>query len=133
MKRDAIKERRDAILAAAGESMAGAHRRRARNARITGIAAMLAIAVLATILVARTTQRPAATERLAIDFRSVDAATRSVDFAIVRETGVPLLDTLTDAEAEQALVESGYCVKIFRVRDQPMLVDCATGAQAVIR
>ena len=77
--------------------------------------------------------QPAAPRALAIDFQTVTTAPASIDFTVVRETTVPLLDTLTDREAEQALEDAGYCVRILRVEDRPMLVDCATGAPSVIR
>ena len=130
---ESIESRRSAILALAAGEMDRARSRRVRRARIAAAAAIVALgAAIATVL-PRNAQQPAATRTLAIDFQSVTTAPESVDFAIVRETTVPLLDTLTDREAEDALVESGYCVRILRVRNQPMLVDCSTGAPAAIR
>jgi hypothetical protein len=40
---------------------------------------------------------------------------------------------ISDEEAERALAETGYCVKVVRTRDDVRLVDCSTGQQAVIR
>jgi len=130
---ESIESRRSAILALAAGEMDRARSRRVRRARIATAAAIVALGAAVATVLPRNAQQPAATRALAIDFQSVTTAPESVDFAIVRETTVPLLDTLTDREAEQALAEAGYCVKIFRVRDQPMLVDCSTGAPAAIR
>lgn len=132
MSRESTVTRREAILSAAGLAMNAARRRRTRTARIATGAAILAFASIAAVLSRQPAQPSERVRPIAIDFQSIRATTESIDFAIVRETGVPVLDTLTDAEAEQALVESGYCVKIFRVQDRPMLVDCSTGARAVI-
>jgi hypothetical protein len=52
---------------------------------------------------------------------------------VVDATSTPLLDTLTDDEAEEALAESGYCVRILRVDNRPLLVDCTTGRTAIVR
>ena len=70
---------------------------------------------------------------LAIDFASVAARPTTIDFAVVDSSPVPVLDTLTDLEAEQALAESGYCVRILRVENRPLLVDCGTGGVAILR
>jgi hypothetical protein len=56
-----------------------------------------------------------------------------VDFAKIRETTVPQLDTLTDDEAEEGLDDTGYCVRLLRMREGTRLVDCSTGSPAVIR
>ncbi|MFZ4749484.1 MAG: hypothetical protein ACOYMM_03135 [Phycisphaerales bacterium] len=130
---DSIESRRTAILARAAGEMDRARSRRVRRARIATAAVILALGAAVAAVLPRATPQAAEQRTLAIDFQTVTTTTRSLDFTIVRETTVPLLDTLTDAEAEQALVEAGYCVKIFRVQDRPMLVDCATGMRAVIR
>jgi len=130
---ESIESRRSAILARAADEMDRARSRRVRRARIATAAAVIALGAAVAAVLPRNVQQPAATRSLAIDFQSVTTAPESVDFAIVHETTVPLLDTLTDREAEQALTEAGYCVKILRVRNQPMLVDCTTGAPAAIR
>jgi hypothetical protein len=133
MSRESTVTRRAAILSTAGAAMDNAHRRRTRNARIASAAAILAFAFTTAILFSRT-PRPADQLRpLAIDFQSIHATTASVDFAIVRETTVPLLDTLTDAEAEVALEEAGYCVRLLRMGTTTKLVDCSSGMPAIIR
>jgi len=131
--RESIESRRSAILALAGAEMDCARSRRVRRARIATAAAIVALGAAVAVMLPREAPQPAATSVLAIDFESVTTTPQSVDFAIVRETTVPLLDTLTDDEAEAALEDAGYCVKILRVRDEPMLVDCTTGAHAAIR
>jgi len=131
--RESIESRRSAILALAGAEMDCARSRRVRRARIATAAAIVALGAAVAAVLPRATHQPAESRVLAIDFQSVATAPESVDFAIVRETTVPLLDTLTDDEAEAALEDAGYCVKILRVRDEPMLVDCTTGAHAAIR
>lgn len=130
---ESIESRRSAILALAAGEMDRARSRRVRRARIATAAAIVALGAAVATVLPRNAHQPAASSALAIDFQSVATAPESVDFAIVRETTVPLLDTLTDREAEQALAEAGYCVRILHVRNQPMLVDCTTGAPAAIR
>ena len=56
-----------------------------------------------------------------------------VDFATIRETTVPQLDTLTDDEAEAVLDDAGYHVRLLRMRKRTRLVDCSTGSPTVIR
>lgn len=129
---ESVESRRRSILALAGDQMDRARTRRVRRARIATAAALVAVAAAVSALLPRTATQPTDQRTLAIDFRSVSTITASVDFAVVRDTGVPLLDTLTDDEAEDALADAGYCVKIFRVRDQPMLVDCSTGSPAIL-
>jgi len=131
--RESVESRRSAILALAGGEMDRARSRRVRRARIATAVAVVALGAAVAAVLPRAAPQPAAPRALAIDFKTVTTAPASIDFAVVRGTTVPLLDTLTDREAEQALEEAGYCVRIFRVEDRPMLVDCATGAQSVIR
>lgn len=142
---DSIQSRRSAILAAAEGKMRHARRLRVRHARLATVALLASLGWL----VARVPQRDAAHNSKpqavagshAIDFASVGAADPvsgvasdfAIDFAIVTRTSSSLLATLTDDEAEAALAEEGYCVKILRVADRPLLVDCSTGQQAVIR
>ena len=131
--RESIDSRRTAILALAAGEMDRARSRRVRRARIATAAAVLALGAAVAAVLPRAAPLTAAPRALAIDFQTVATAPGSIDFAVVRETAVPLLDTLTDREAEQALEEAGYCVRILRVEDRPMLVDCSTGAPSVIR
>jgi hypothetical protein len=70
---------------------------------------------------------------LAIDFAIVREVRPMVDFATIRETTVPQLDTLTDDEAEAVLDDAGYCVRLLRMRGGTRLVDCSTGSPTVIR
>ena len=70
---------------------------------------------------------------LAIDFAIVREVRPMVDFATIRETTVPQLDTLTDDEAEAVLDDAGYCVRLLRMRKRTRLVDCSTGSPTVIR
>ena len=133
MSRESTITRREAILSTAGTAMDNAHRRRTRNARIASAAAVLALAFTTAILFSRTSLREDRLRPLAIDFRSIHATTDSLDFAIVRETTVPLLDTLTDDEAEVALEEAGFCVRLLRMDAKTQLVDCSSGMPAVIR
>ncbi len=129
---ESIESRRSAILALAASEMDRARSRRVRRARIATAAAIVALGTSVAVVFPRVVPQPPPPRLLAIDFQSVSTTAESVDFAIVQETTVPLLDTLTDHEAEEALAEAGYCVRILRVRDQPMLVDCTTGAHAMI-
>jgi hypothetical protein len=39
---------------------------------------------------------------------------------------------MTDAEVEEALGETGSCVKVVRLSEGIRLVDCSTGAEATI-
>jgi len=136
---DTVHARRDAILTAANEEMRRARAQRVRSAQITSITAVLLLgAITAAILPHTPTQKESpmeGTRVLAIDFQSVDTQAPTIDFAIVQSidnqtTRTLTLEIVTDEEAEQSLLESGYCVKIFRVRNQPVLVDCSTGAPA---
>ena len=70
---------------------------------------------------------------MAIDFAIVRELRPMVDFATIRETTVPQLDTLTDDEAEAVLDDAGYCVRLLRMRKRTRLVDCSTGSPTVIR
>ena len=130
---DSIGSRRTVILARAAGEMDRARSRRVRRARIATAAVILALGAAVAAVLPRATPQAAERRTLAIDFATVGPIPGRIDFATVEATDAPVLDTLTDAEAEQALVEAGYCVKIFRVQDRPLLVDCATGMRAVIR
>ena len=148
MSSESVASRRSAILTAAAGEMARARTRRIRRARTATALALIALGATVAILRQRSVPTPAdrpsiadrhaidfqvtGTTAVAIDYASVGSAPSILDFAIVHSTDAPVLDTLTDAEAEQALADAGYCVKIFRVQDNPMLVDCSTGARAVI-
>ena len=148
MSPDSVASRRSAILTAAAGEMARSRRRRVRRARIATAIAVVALGTTAAIVLQRAATTPTIPHGLAkehsidfevagataavIDFAVVGSTASTIDFAIVDSTSAPVLDTLTDAEAEQALADAGYCVKIFRVQDNPMLVDCTTGARAVI-
>lgn len=143
---DPVRARRDAILAAASEQMRRAHAQRVRSARITSIAAVLSLGAIAVTLIPQEPSRRERAHEYVIDFKSVgaqtptidfaidmastSASTRVIDFALADSSTTISLEILTDAEAEQSLLESGYCVKIFRVRNQPVLVECSTGAPA---
>ncbi len=134
---DSVHSRRAAILAAAGGELHRARARRVRNARIASAAAILAFGAIVLSMLSRNGSTNADPRSLAsnhaIDYAAVGPGPIVVDFAVVSSSVVPMLDTLSDAEAEQALAESGRCVKIFRVENRPMLVDCATGRLATIR
>lgn len=130
---ESIESRRSAILALAAGEMDRARSRRVRRARIATAAAIVALGAVVAVVLPRVVPQPAATRALAIDFQSVATTPQSVDFAIVRETGVPLLDTLTDREAEAALEEAGHCVRLLRMGAKTQLVDCSSGMPAVIR
>jgi hypothetical protein len=131
--RDTVQSRRGAILAAAASEMHRAGRRRLRNTRVATAAIVAAIGVVAALLLPRGATTVHEQRTLAIDFATVAARPTTIDFAIVDSSTVPVLDTLTDREAEEALAESGYCVKILRVEERPLLVDCTTGSVAVLR
>ena len=130
---DSVASRRSAILAAATGAMDRARAGRVRRARIATATVVLALVAAVAAVLPRATPQAAEQRTLAIDFATFGPIPGRIDFATVEATDAPVLDTLTDAEAEQALVEAGYCVKIFRVQDRPLLVDCATGMRAVIR
>lgn len=133
MSRESTITRRDAILSAAGIAMADGRRRRARTARFTSAAAVLALAVATVSIFSQSSRTEDRLRPLAIDFQSIRHTTESVDFSIVRDSGVPLIDTLTDDEAEAALEEAGYCVRLLRTGTMTRLVDCSSGVPAVIR
>lgn len=138
---DSVQSRRAAILAAAAGELQRARARRIRNARVAAASAILALGTILLAVLPRSASTQADprfltavdTSRHAIDFASVSGRPIAIDFAIADSSGVPVLDTLTDAEAEQALAEGGRCVKIFRVENRPLLVDCTTGLPAVLR
>ncbi|MEY2714203.1 MAG: hypothetical protein RIT24_546 [Planctomycetota bacterium] len=130
---ESIESRRSAILALAAGEMDRARSRRVRRARIATAAAIVALGAVVAVMLPREVPQPAATRAFAIDFQSIRTTTESVDFSIVRGSGVPLLDTLTDDEAEAALEEAGYCVRLLRMDAKTQLVDCSSGKPAVIR
>ena len=138
---DSVHSRRAAILAAAGGELQRARARRVRNARLATAAAILTLGAIVISVFPRNATTHAEprvvatnnTSTTAIDYAAVGRRPIVIDFAVVDSSEVPALDTLTDAEAEQALAESGRCIKIFRVENRPMLVDCATGRLATIR
>lgn len=130
---DTVRSRRTAILTAASGEMHRARRRRVRNARIATATLVASIGVVAAMLLPRGATTLHEQRTLAIDFASVAARPTTIDFAVVDSSPVPVLDTLTDLEAEQALAESGYCVRILRVENRPLLVDCGTGGVAILR
>ena len=130
---DSVQSRRAAILAAASDEMQRARGRRARNARLATAAAFVALAVITSTMLARTSSSDTEPRTLAIDFATVGPLPTTLDFAVIDSSAVPLLDTLTDAEAEEALADSGYCVRIMRVGTQVRLVDCSTGALPTVR
>jgi hypothetical protein len=148
MSSESVASRRSAILTAAAGEMARARTRRIRRTRAATALALIALGAAVAVVLQRavptSTDHPNTAHRHAIDFQvagttavvidyaTVGHAPSTLDFAVVHSTDAPVLDTLTDTEAEQALADAGYCVKIFRVRDNPMLVDCTTGARAVI-
>lgn len=149
---DSVASRRSSILAAATGEMARCRMRRVRRARIATVMAVVGLGATVAIVLQRaapeSTEHRALAREYAIDFEVAGATAAVIDFAvvgstastsgfalnfsIVESTDAPVLDTLTDAEAEQALADTGYCVRIFRVQDNPMLVDCTTGGRAVI-
>jgi hypothetical protein len=131
--RESTESRRSAILALAAGRMDRARSRRIRVARIATTAAVVALGAAVAAVLPRAAHQPAAPRALAIDFRWVATVPESVDFSIVRESGVPILDTLTDDEAEAALEEAGYCVRLLRMDAKTQLVDCSSGMPAVIR
>ena len=137
MTGESVQRRRDTILAAAGNALDAARARRVRRARIVTAAVVVAIAALATrsrlgrdepMLDTRTVAT-----HFAVDFAVVHKVSLAIDFATVGSTTAPLLDALTDDEVEAALEESGYCVRLLRMRDRTRLVDCSTGTLTVIR
>ena len=138
---DSVHSRRAAILAAAGGELQRARARRIRNARIAAAAAILALGAIVLSVLPRNASTQADPRVLAtpnatnnaIDYATVGPRPIAIDFAVVDSSAVPVLDTLTDAEAEEALAESGRCVKIFRVENRSLLVDCTTGLPAVLR
>ncbi len=137
MNSESVHTRRSAILAAAGDAMGRATQRRTRNARLVTATLLLLVGAIAVTLLTRPVAIPQPTTRLAIDFAIVGprphAEKLAMDFAVVNATTTPVLDTLTDEEAEELLAANGYCIKIFRVDERPMLVDCSTGNTAVIK
>lgn len=130
---DSVHSRRATILAAAGDELQRARGRRVRNARLVTAGAFVALAAIAWTMLPRTSSTGDEHRTLAIDFATVGASPTALDFAVVDATSAPLLDTLTDDEAEEALAESGYCVRILRVENRPLLVDCTTGRTAIVR
>ncbi|MDI9402374.1 MAG: hypothetical protein QM516_00745 [Limnohabitans sp.] len=131
---DTVHTRRDAILAAASAELHHARDRRTQRARLATAFGIVALGMAFFTLV---TTRPETSPDRSIDFavvRAQEPTSRcAIDFAIVRDTTrKTALVTLTDAEAEAALEESGLCIKIFRIEHRTLLVDCSTGARAHI-
>jgi hypothetical protein len=147
--RPAVRANREAILTAATGAMHAARARRTRSARIAAACAFVAIAALGAFVVVRERSSVEMARTLAIDFAAVKESPRLIDFASITRTDAdprldfqsvasnagPRLDWLviSDDEAERTLAETGYCVKIVRMRDEVHLVDCSTGQLATIQ
>ena len=73
--------------------------------------------------------------KLALDFETVTDVLSKIDFQRIAATDSGRLDfrVMTDAELEEAIGETGSCVKVVRLSEGIRLVDCSTGQQAVIR
>jgi len=132
--RESIRSKRASILAGAGDAMQLARARRARNARAVTALAVIAVAAIGSLLVARRDPPASDSRRLALDFATVTDVAGKLDFGIVASTDTTRLDfrAITDAELEEALGETGYCVKVVRLSEGVRLVDCSTGAEATI-
>jgi hypothetical protein len=126
---------RASILASAGDAMQHARARRARNARIATACAVIVVAAVGSLLFTRRDPPATETRELALDFETVTDVLSKIDFQRIAATDSGRLDfrVLTDAEVEEALGETGSCVKVVRLSDGIRLVDCSTGQQAVIR
>lgn len=135
MTRESIRSKRASILAGAGDAMQLARARRAQNARAVTALAVIAVAAIGSLLVARRDPPASDSRRLALDFATVTDVAGKLDFGIVASTDATRLDfrAITDAELEEALGETGYCVKVVRFSEGVRLVDCSTGAEATIR
>lgn len=135
MTRPSIQSNRASILASAGDAMQHARARRVRTARAATALAVIMVAAVGSILFTRGDPPASESRRLAIDFATVTDVVHKIDFQRVASTDPARLDfrVITDAELEEALGETGYCVKVVRLSDGVRLVDCSTGAQATIR
>lgn len=125
------------------------------------VVALSALAWLATPLARHEPERRADSIELAIDFRLLDgpiartvsferstrpsansttnstadgaAAPRGVDFAVSHAGRMLAVELLTDLETDDALAESGVCLRVLRSGERVLLVDCATGGPGVVR
>lgn len=155
--RRSLSARRAAILEAAGVELALGRRRRSQRAGLAaGAALVVALSTLAWLLTPFARHEPerrAASIELAIDFRLLDAPlartvsferstrpptdgvarARGVDFAVSRAGRTLAIELLTDLETDDALAESGVCLRILRSGERVLLVDCATGGPGVVR
>lgn len=134
MTRDSLESRRASILAGAGDAMQLARARRARNARAATALAVIAVTAIGSLLVTRRDPPASGSRKLALDFATVTDVAGRLDFGIVTSADATRLDfqAITDAELEEALGETGYCVKVVRMSEGVRLVDCSTGAEAAI-
>jgi DNA mismatch repair protein MutH len=126
---------RASILASAGDAMQHARARRARNARVATACAVIVVAAVGSLLFTRRDPPATETRKLARDFETVTDVLSKIDFQRIAATDSGRLDfrVMTDAEVEEALGETGSCVKVVRLSEGIRLVDCSTGQQAVIR
>jgi len=135
MTRPSVQSMRASILASAGDAMQHARARRARNARVATACAVIVVAAVGSLLFTRRDPPATETRKLALDFETVTDVLSKIDFQRIAATDSGRLDfrVMTDAELEEALGETGSCVKVVRLSEGIRLVDCSTGQQAVIR
>lgn len=134
MTRQSIQSKRASILAGAGDAMEWARVRRARSARAAAALAVIAAAAVGSLLFTRSDPPTPESRQLAIDFATVTDVAGKLDFGIVASVDATRLDfrAITDAELEEALGETGYCVKVVRLSEGVRLVDCSTGAELAL-
>lgn len=132
--RESISANRTVILAAAGDAMQQARMKRTRNARAATAAIALALAAAGSLLFMKATPSVEKSGALALDFATVTEVAQPLNFQRVASTTDTKLDfgVISDEALEAALGESGYCVKVVRFAGTVRLVDCSTGAEAMI-
>ncbi len=134
MTRRSIQSNRASILANAGDAMERARTRRVRNARAATAFAVIAVAAIGSLLVTQRDPPAPESRTLALDFATVTDVVNKIDFGVVAAADATRLDfrTITDAELDEALGETGYCVRVVRLSEAVRLVDCSTGAETTI-
>ena len=95
---------------------------------------MIAVAAVGSLVVTRGEPRASESRMLALDFEAMTNVDSRLDFGVVASMDSGRLDfrAITDAELEEALGETGYCVKVVRLSEGVRLVDCSTGAELAL-
>jgi hypothetical protein len=114
--------------------MERARTRRVRNARAATAFVVIAVAAIGSLLVTQRDPPAPESRTLALDFATVTDVVNKIDFGVVAAADATRLDfrTITDAELDEALGETGYCVRVVRLSEAVRLVDCSTGAETTI-